>query len=307
MKSAVLVLMLALPCGVAAQGSPPVLAPGVESRIALAPGDTMAVTLTGTGQTIVLVPGLLGSAYGFRHLVRLLAEEGHRTVVVEPLGTGASSRPRGADYTLEAQAVRLAAVLDSLAIDRASFVCHSVGASICMRMALREPQRVRAIVSLNGGPDERAATGGLKGALRLAPLLKLFGGERIARNKVRDGLRGSAADPAWVTEEVVRGYTAPYRDLTSVLRTLNAMSEAREVYPLRPRLAELRVPVLLLIGTGGKRPGTAPADVELMRTGIPALRVDSIAAGGQYPQEEQPEAVAAALLEFLRLKVVVDE
>jgi pimeloyl-ACP methyl ester carboxylesterase len=295
-----LALLLLAPAGASAQGALPELRAVTASRIALGTGDTIAVTATGEGDPVVLVPGLLGSAFSFRHLAELLADEGLRTIVVEPLGTGASAKPRKADYTLEAQALRVAATLDSLGIGRADFVCHSVGASICMRLALHAPERVRSIVSLNGGPDERAATGGLKGALRLAPFLKLFGGERIARNKVRNGLRASAADPAWVTEEVVRGYTAPYSDLTAVLRALNAMSESKEPVALGPRLAELETPVLLLIGTGGEQPGTSPEDLAAMTGSMPALTVDSIAGAGQYPQEEQPEVVAAAVLEFLR-------
>lgn len=35
-------------------------------------------------------------------------------------------------------------------------VAHSVGASIAMRLASRHPERVAAIVSLDGGPTEAA-------------------------------------------------------------------------------------------------------------------------------------------------------
>ena len=78
------------------------------------------------------------------------------------------------------------------------------------------------------------------------------------------------------------------------------MSESKEPVALGPRLAELETPVLLLIGTGGEQPGTSPEDLAAMTGSMPALTVDSIAGAGQYPQEEQPEVVAAAVLEFLR-------
>src|SRR5699024_813317 len=116
-----------------------------------------------------------------------------------PLGMGASARPKDADYSLEAQAARVGHALDTLGISKATLVCHSVGASICMRLSLQRPALTRGIISINGWPDETAGTSGLKSALRMAPLLKLFGAQRIIRGKVKDGLRSSAANPAWVT------------------------------------------------------------------------------------------------------------
>ena len=103
-------------------------------RIVLAPGDTIAATVDGErGEAIVFVPGLLGNAYGFRNLTDPLVAAGYRTLIFEPLGTGASSKPQKSDYSLEAQARRLLAVLDEMDVPRAHLVCHSVGASICMR------------------------------------------------------------------------------------------------------------------------------------------------------------------------------
>lgn len=268
-------------------------------RIVVAEGDTMVATEQGEGAMIVLVPGLLGNAFGFRDLAPRLAAQGYRTLIVEPLGTGNSGRPQKADYTLEAQAVRLAAVLDHLEVPRAHFVCHSVGASICMRLALREPGRVLGIVSLNGGPDERAATDGLRSALKFAPLLKLFGAGRILRGKIVDGLKKNSADAAWVTDEVVKGYTAPFRDLGVALRTLKAMSNAREPDSLGPRLPQLAVPFLFLAGVSAPSGAPRARDVELMARTIPGFRADTIPDAGQYVHEEQPALVVEAVVRFV--------
>ncbi|MGH7646395.1 MAG: alpha/beta fold hydrolase, partial [Gemmatimonadales bacterium] len=64
-------------------------------RVLVAPRESLHVVVAGpaSGAPIVLVPGLFGSVYGFRHVVPLLTAAGYRTIVIEPLGIGSSSRP----------------------------------------------------------------------------------------------------------------------------------------------------------------------------------------------------------------------
>src|SRR5262245_45182129 len=72
-------------------------------RVPLVPAETLHVQVSGEGTPAVLIPGLFGSGYTFRKVVPLLNERGYRTIVIEPLGVGASSRPARADYSLTAQ------------------------------------------------------------------------------------------------------------------------------------------------------------------------------------------------------------
>jgi pimeloyl-ACP methyl ester carboxylesterase len=279
-------------------------------RIATAEGDTIVATSYGATETldgaavaqdsaaapVVFVPGLLGSAYTFRGIAPVLAETGRRVVVIEPLGTGASARPADGDYSLEAQAARIGAALDTLGIGNATLVCHSVGASMCFRLALQRPSLVRGIISINGGPDEVAATGGLKTALRLAPILKLFGAQRILRGKVSSGLRDSSADPSWVTDAVVAGYTAPFKDFDAVLRSFRGMVNAEADRPLTPRLSQITQPVTVLVGAGNPEGAISAEDLQVLVAAIPQLVVSRVPEAGQYIQEERPDAVMQAVL-----------
>lgn len=274
--------------------------PPVEvHRLEVAPGDTIVATEQGTGTTLVLVPGLLGNAFGFRNLAPALADAGYRTLIIEPLGTGNSGARKNADYTLEAQAERVGSVLSQLGIEQAHFVCHSVGASICLRLALQQPARVRSITSINGGPDEQAATGGLRSALRWAPLIKLFGAGGMLRGKLVDGLRKNSADPAWVTREVVAGYTAPFQDLDVTLNTLKGMARAVEPDSLRPRLPQVTQPVLMVMGVSSPTGAPKQEDVDALANGLPRFSADTIPDAGQYPHEEQPAAVVASIVRFV--------
>src|SRR5438477_3291183 len=230
--------------------------------IALAPAESVWVTVEGVGDPVVLIPGLFGSAFGYRSVLPRLVDAGYRTIVIEPLGIGTSARPEHADYSLTAQADRVAAALDRLGVGDAIVVAHSVGAAIAYRLGYRRPDLVRGIVSLDGGPAEAATTRGFRRAIELAPWIKLFGGERLVRAKVRRGLIAASGDTTWVTDQVVAGYTAgAARDLAGTLKAYLAMAQARESDRLAPHLGEIRCPVRLVVGTAGRRSGVSPQEV----------------------------------------------
>lgn len=258
--------------------------------------ERLRVEVEGRGPTLALVPGLMGSAYGFRKIVGPLRDAGYRVAVIEPLGIGGSSRPKDADYSLTAQADRVDAVLRVLDAGPAVLVAHSVGASIAMRLAYRHPERVAAIVSLDGGPAEAAGTRGFRRAMRFAPLLRLFGGTGRIRGHVRSTLISRSADPAWVTDEVVDGYMAgPSRDLGATLCAYGQMASAREPELLAPHLASIRCPVRLVIGTATREGGISEAEVEQLRHSLPSFAVETVPDAGHFVFEEKPLAVVDAV------------
>lgn len=150
---------------------------------------------------VVFVPGLLGGTFGFRKVTPDIAAAGHATYVIEPLGVGSSSHPGDGDYSLDAQADRIAAVLDTFAVSNAIIVGSNFGASVALRIAYRRPELVAAVVLLDGGPVDRASTGRASIAMRMAPVLKFLGGRGLARRRIAEGLRDYSANPAWVTED----------------------------------------------------------------------------------------------------------
>src|SRR5256712_12916095 len=160
------------------------------------------------GTPVVLIPGLFGSAFAYRKVVPRLTEAGYRAIVIEPLGVGSSGRPERADYSLTAQADRIAGALDQLGVTWAVIVAHATSASIAYRLAYRRPDLVRAVVSLEGGPVEAAATPGMRRAMRLAPSIKLFGGVRLIRQKIPGKPIAPSADPPGGSDSVGGGVTA---------------------------------------------------------------------------------------------------
>ncbi len=265
-------------------------------NITVAAGEVVHVMSAGTGTPVVLVPGLFGGAFGYRKLVAPLEEHGYRVIIVEPLGTGTSAYPKGVDYSLTAQADRIASVLDTLAIRHALVVAHSVGVSMALRLTYRRPDLVRGLLAIDGGPVEAAATPGLQHAMKFAMFLKLFMGQGTLRRKVRHGMIENSGDTSWVSDSVVRGYTAgPAEDLHRTIDALHGMAKSREPELLRNHLAQIRVPVLLLVGRVPHGSSVTPEEVTQLKNQIRNFAVDTIAGSGQFIHEEQPDVVVGAL------------
>ena len=266
------------------------------TRIPVARAETLTVTSVGEGPTVVLVPGLFGSHYGFRHVVPRLTALGFRAVVIEPLAVGTSSRPERADYSLTAQATRLARVLDTLGLRNTIVVAHSLGAGMALRLAWRRPDLVAGLVLLEGGPAETAASQGFRRAMEYAPWVKWAGGMRTVRRVIREGLEKSSGNPAWIDREVIAQYTAgAARDLDGTLLAYLAIAESREPTRLAPHLREIACPVRVLLGGAKHQGGPGPEQVRLLRARVPRVSVETLPGAGHYLHEEQPEAVVQAV------------
>ena len=269
---------------------------------AVSPSEHVAVVESGPadGRPAVLVPGLSGCAYGFAKLEPLLQDQGLRTIAIEPLGTGLSDRVKDADYTLTAQAQRLAAVLDLRRATAAVVVCQGVSAGIVFRLALARPDLVAGILSIEGGPAESAATGTVRNSLKLAKIVAKLGGSSYLRDRFEEDLRKASGDPAWVDKRTVRNYfRGPSRDLQGTLDAFIAMTEQPEPVVLVPRLGEIKAPVTVLLGGAEHASSLDPGEVALLRAGLPDVTVVTVEGAGHFIHEEQPAAVAEAVAGLL--------
>ncbi len=265
--------------------------------IEVAPGETLRTTTVGAGEPLVLIPGLFGAAFGYRMITGPLAQRGYQVIVVEPLGYGWSSHPKEADYSFTAQTERVGRVLDTLGVTRALFVAQSSGASIAFRLAIVRPDLIRGLLSIDGGPAESAATAGLRKAFRFGGrLAKLAVDESKLRHDVRREIIRNSGDTSWVTDAVIRAYTAGQTaDMHGSIDAFHRMSKSKEQGSLANRLHECVVPVRLLVGTV-PHPAEVPRDErELLSARLPDFRSDSVPGSGQYIQEEQPAVVVEAV------------
>ncbi len=285
------------------------LATAEPVMITVAPGEVLAVTVNDAAgeRPVLLIPGLSGCTYGYRKVIPGLLADGLPTIAVEPLGLGFSGRPRDADYTLTAQAARIAAVCDSLSLRGAVVVSQGVATGMALRLALARPDLVAGIVSIEGGAAESAATPTVRNTLKVAKLVTSFGGGEIIRDRYTADLKKSSGDPSWVDRGTVRQYQRGLgRDLQATLDVFLAMAEQAEPVAIVPHLREITVPVRVLRGTAEHHGSLDPENVAELTAGLPDVRIIDVPGGGHFLQEEKPQVVVdavSALVAELRASV----
>jgi pimeloyl-ACP methyl ester carboxylesterase len=199
-------------------------------------GQELAYTEYGDGpRPTVLAPGLLLSQKMQTPLARTLAKKGNRVITFDPLGHGASDRPRQMwRYSMSEFARQTVALLDHLDLEQAVVGGTSLGANITLEVAAAAPERLRGMVIEmpvldHAIPACAAAFTPLLLALTLGePVMKVVA--RAARAVPRDrvpflielGLDSLSQDPGAsgaVLQGILFGRTAPEHAIRRKLQT----------------------------------------------------------------------------------------
>ena len=95
---------------------------------------------------IVFVHGTGAWSEIWRNAMKVAARRGYRAIAIDLPPFGYSVPPASGKYDKGAQATRILAALDSMGVQKAVFVSHSIGSAPLMEALLREPQRVNKLI-----------------------------------------------------------------------------------------------------------------------------------------------------------------
>lgn len=183
------------------------------------------------------------------------------------------------------QAARIAALLDDLGLTQVTVVGHSSGGYVATALAEQRPELVGSMVLISTGPR-------LDAVLRQPFILRVllappFGPVLWAMRSegmIRRAMSAVAARPVEIPDELVAGVRAiTYRSMRMVLRRNSAYLAERS---LPERLADLKVPVLVIFGAADPR--WEPSSARLYDA-VPYARVEMLPGVGHLPMLEAPE------------------
>jgi pimeloyl-ACP methyl ester carboxylesterase len=186
---------------------------------------------------------------------------------------------------LDAWARRLLAGLDG---DFVPVGC-SMGGYLAFELWRQDAQRIRALVLA----DSRATADSPEQQQVRDDTIRVLGeaGKRAFWEGLGPKLFSAGVDPGLVEQTRAHVMEQPITGLVAVLETLRDRPDSRST------LAEIDVPVLVLVGEGDEL--TPPSDSETMVAALPDAQFLTIAGAGHLSPLERPEEVSRALLAFL--------
>lgn len=263
------------------------------------------------GPLVVLLHGFPEAAHGWRRQIGPLAAAGYRVVAPDQRGIGLSSKPEGvASYRVHLLAADIVAIVRALGRERAQVVGHDWGGAVAWTLAMRHadvferaaildaPHPVAFLARLRRHPSQMLRSWYM--AFFQLPrlpeaVLRADGFGRLAKALVASSRPGTftpadldAYRAAWAQPGALTGMLNWYR----ALRLGSAGSGASRGD------GRVRIPVRVL--WGDRDQALEPALAEASLAWCDAGEVFHFPAATHWLQHEEPDAVNARLLEFLR-------
>jgi pimeloyl-ACP methyl ester carboxylesterase len=248
-------------------------------------------------EAIVFVHGNPGVAEDWRALLEPAGAFARAIAITMP-GYGDADKPRDLPYTVPGYARHLAGALDRLGVRRAHLVLHDFGGPWGLQWAADHPERHASTTLVNTGVILREGWHALAKVWR-TPVL----GELFFATATRGGMRQfmKATNP--------KSFPAPYGDhlfelyqdkgtRRAVLQLYRNTPIAPHVAAIAPALREHPRPTLVV--WGAKDPYLKVRLAERQREVFRDARVTILPGSGHWPLADDPDAVVAAVLPFLR-------
>ena len=241
----------------------------------------------GEGPPIVLVHGLGGTLHMWWGVMECLAVN-HHVVAMDLRGFG-RSEPGPGGFSIQQWAQDVNGLIAALELPPVTLVGHSLGALVAQQAALDKPEAVDQLVLLGG-------------VSWFEPPTKEAYATR-ADTVEADGMDAVVDD--WLPGALAPRTAAKLPQLAGMLRDMflrndpASYAKACRALAKMPRLPreDIGQPTLLLVGDHDR--STPMAMTEELHAQIPVSRVRVIPAASHWAALEQPDVVAAHILEFL--------
>ena len=260
-----------------------------------------------TGPLAVFLHGFPEFWYSWRHQIPVLADAGFRVIAPDQRGYNLSDKPAGVRaYRLDALTADVSGLLDWAGADKATLVAHDWGGAVAWRFAMDYAERVERLVVMNA-PHPVAFARELRTwrqrrrswymmAFRVPWLPEALFSISPMRT-ARLFFRGTAVRKAAFSDEGLERF-AEALGQPDALRAMSHWYRAGFRFPPKQRVRPIQAPTLLIWGKNDVALG-----VELthgLEKWVPNLGIHYIENCGHWVQNEAPDDVNAALLEFLK-------
>lgn len=251
-------------------------------------GVDIAYETVGEGEPLLLLHGGLVSRAEWQPQVGYFAQRGYRVVTCDLRGHGESGTSPD-PYSISLFAGDIVGLLDAIGLDVAACCGHSLGGMVAQELAIRYPERVRALVLADTSFGTASTWAEAVQTLFAKGLFRLMSVQQIAQLSARDLGRHNPAVGPYVEGEMQR-YARDKRNYLNVWRAVFGFDS-------RARLRRVACPTLILVGEHNRR---THAQAREMTGLIPRAELQVIPGAGHMLNWDNPEAFNATVETFLR-------
>lgn len=277
---------------------------GSGYRIALdAPGratTALYVEEAGEGPPLILLHGLGGSLFTWRHIVAALAR-GHRVIALDLKGFGHSDKPFDDHYSAVDQAALVSAFIRKRGLRGVALVGHSFGGVVALRTARDfsgEPGVIRRLVVMDTPALQQDLSDG-DWFFSVPGLPYVAMAVTTPELMTRMMLRLVSAPGRVVPEADVRGYAAPFYDIGSRHAFIATGQSIVDTNGPKMGLAYRKIAQPTLV-VWCRRDRIVPlATGRRLAHVLPNARLAVLNKCNHLPQDEVPGALLSTLLPFL--------
>ena len=248
---------------------------------------------------MILIHGFISSTLIWSEVFLRLADAGFRVIAPDLPGYGYSDKPRGGEYTIEAQAGAVLGLMDRLGIEKAIVVGASYGGAIAAAMALDYPERVARLVLIGAVSSDQPKKKMLLRISRLPVigdmLTPLFLGSRWVLRKRMEQMYARMArgldEQMLAARHHLLATSSAHRAMIRTVRRWSANRIQRNAHLIRQ-------PTLLIWGEDDTH---IPLSEGLrLRDAMPNARLIVFRKSGHLPPQEYPEKFVEAVTGFCK-------
>lgn len=229
----------------------------------------------GKGENIVLIHSWAGSKEYWKYTIHGLIDN-YRVYALDLKGFGDSDKPKDG-YTMADYSNLIADFFDTLKIDKATVVGHSLGGKIAVSFAEQYPSKIEKLVLVD------------------TPVSKISVGLRIFTWRV-------IGKPWYYVVRAIGKYTfqSPEAKSSWLKPTGNSAVKSMKAFArtdLTDKLLNIDAPALVILGEHDR--STAASQVNIFLQNLKNVKLAIVKKAGHSPMSENPKAFNRLLIDFL--------
>jgi pimeloyl-ACP methyl ester carboxylesterase len=254
----------------------------------------------GQGDILLFVHGTPSWSFDYRNIIKELRNH-FRCIAIDHIGFGLSDKPREYDYSTQNHSKTLESFIVAKGISKFTMVVHDFGGPIGLNIVIHYPERINKLVIFNSwlwSSEGDADYLKLRKTMRSPLLPFLYRYFNISPRYILPMSFGTKK----ITRKLLRQYTKPFANSSQrngALAFANSLLTDQDWFEKLWSQKDSIASKETLFIWGLKDPVIKRHHLEKFRAGFANSKLLALESSGHFPQEEEPEKVTKAILNFV--------